>query len=673
MLHKKKESVLKHDSLQPLDKNSYQDDNIQLSYKLSGDSKKVESVLCPTDISSCKTKSNKKKEKNMQVCKKEDTYSALLQVDSKNKGSTSSEKDTVENLLYLKSDSVHEKYKQFDIQNNEMHEDAFEHEKTPKEKHDHRQNQSDNENEIGNIGNDNELSLKMDFKIKENTNTKKNASLESDSDVKSIPHVICKSAKKLDIHLSGNEKEIHSDSHEKIRKTKEKQRHRRKESRKDRDIHSNVEIKQKVTSSTEEIKDGEQVKENFLENIQDRKTVPKDKEIEKVICKEQLDFDPESKSIIAGTNIEYEKFETYSKNTNNSDISYLKALQVTKKDKNCIKDSCTGQDSDESIDIVDIENLDEDNCYVRQSDQLRQVSETEESMLACSCARMRIWHRQPKHFETNITIEHCEIQKEGIQRQTSGDYINIDENHTSDASENVSDSQTYDETYCAFEKDHVFTNTTTRVADNEKQTDNKEESSETSTNTENSKFNVYNENNTTVGMDPMENVTNKTVELIHSDVQHLDETESCHQGLKQGYKIPKLKPCDKQHDARHKEDKKDKRSEGKELKHKHKSRSSEHGSERTKDDKHDKEKRFDERSNETNKQRTVSELRKLHRCISLHDDESSKIKKIKKRSISSDERITEKCNKSDLQYHGESHTSQRQKSHSTEFRESKRE
>ncbi|CAG2240421.1 unnamed protein product [Mytilus edulis] len=661
ILHEKDQSVLKHDSLQPGGKCSSQGNSVQLSYKHSSDLNEVEDI---------------------QVHKKENSYSAL-QIDSKDERIKFRGKDTAESLAHLKSDSVHKKYKQFDIEDHEMHEDVFEHEKTSKEKHDHKQYQSCNEKEFGNIQDDNELSLNRNFEIKEITGTKKNVIVESDSYFKSKPHI---SANKEDLHLNGNEKEIVSDSNEHIRKSKVKQRHRRKSStttekgsRKNRDMYSDVEIKQKATSSTEEIQDGKQINENFMdniqnhktvrkENIQDHKTVRKEKDIEKGICEEKQDMIPESKSIIARTDIEYEELKTYSKDTNISDISYLKAL-VTLEDKNVIKDSRTSQESDEDIDIdiVDIENLDEDNCYEKQSDQLRQVSE---SMLACSCARMRIWHRQPKHGETNITIEHCEIQKEGVQRQNSGDDINIDEMHTSDASESVSDSQTYDESYCASRRGHVSINIAPRVVDYEKQAHNKQESSESSTDTENNRLNVYNKDTTTVSTDSIENVTNKTVELLHLDVKHLDESESCHQGLKQGYKIPKIKPSDKKHGVRHKEDKKEKRSEVKELKHKHKSRSIVLDSERTKDDKHDKEKRFDERSNEISKQRTVDELRKLHRCISLHDDESSKTKKIKSRSISSDERLIKK---SDLQYQGDTSTSQRQTSHSTEFRESKRE
>ncbi|XP_071133720.1 dentin sialophosphoprotein-like [Mytilus edulis] len=650
ILHEKDQSVLKHDSLQPGGKCSSQGNSVQLSYKHSSDLNEVEDI---------------------QVHKKENSYSAL-QIDSKDERIKFRGKDTAESLAHLKSDSVHKKYKQFDIEDHEMHEDVFEHEKTSKEKHDHKQYQSDNEKEFGNIQDDNELSLKRNFEIKEITGTKKNVIVESDSYFKSKPHI---SANKEDLHLNGNEKEIVSDSNENIRKSKAKQRHRRKSStttekgsRKNRDMYSDVEIKEKATSSTEEIQDGKQINENFMDNIQNHKTVWKEKDIEKGICEEKHDMIPEIKSIIARTDIEYKELKTYSKDTNTSDISYLKAL-VTPEDTNVIKDSRTSQESDEDIDIdiVDIENLDEDNCYEKQSDQLRQVSE---SMLACSCARMRIWHRQPKHGETNITIEHCEIQKEGVQRQNSGDDINIDEMHTSDASESVSDSQTYDESYCASRRGHVSINIAPRVVDYEKQAHNKQESSESSTDTENNRLDIYNKDTTTVGTDSIENVTNKTVELLHLDLKHLDESESCHQGLKQGYKIPKIKPSDKKHGVRHKEDKKEKRSEVKELKHKHKSRSIVLDSERTKDDKHDKEKRFDERSNEISKQRTVDELRKLHRCISLHDDESSKTKKIKSRSISSDKRLIKK---SDLQYQGDTRTSQRQTSHSTEFRESKRE
>ncbi|XP_076077770.1 uncharacterized protein LOC143048155 [Mytilus galloprovincialis] len=650
ILHEKDQSVLKHDSLQPGGKCSSQGNSVQLSYKHSSDSSEVEDI---------------------QVHKKENSYSAL-QIDSKDERIKFRGKDTAESLAHLKSDSVHTKYKQCDIEDHEIHEDVFEHEKTSKEKHDHKQYQSCNEKEFGNIQDDNELSLKRNFEIKEITGTKKNVIVESDSYFKSKPHI---SANKVDLHLSGNENEVVSDSNENIRKLKAKQRHTRKssttekESRKNKDMYSYVEIKQKATSSTEEIQNGKQVIENVIENIQDHKTVRKGKDTEKGIFEEKQDIVAESKSIIARTDIEYEELKTYSKDTNISDISYLKAL-VTLEDKNVIKDSRTSQESDEDIDIdiVDIENLDEDNCYEKQSDQLRQVSE---SKLACSCARMRIWHRQPKHGETNITIEHCEIQKEGVQRQNSGDDINIDEMHTSDASESVSDSQAYDESYYVSRRGHLSTNIAPRVVDYEKQAHNKQESSESSTDTENNRFNVNNENYTTIGIETIENVTNKTVELCHSDVQHLDETESCHQGLKQGYKIPKIKPSDKKHGVRHKEDKKEKRCEGKELKHKHKSRSNVLDSERTKeDDKHDKEKRFDERSNETSKQRTVDEFRKLHRCISLHDDESSKTKRIKSRSISSDERLIKK---SDLQYQGDTRTSQRKTSHSTEFRESKRE
>ncbi|XP_063403884.1 protein split ends-like [Mytilus trossulus] len=637
ILHEKDKSVLKHDSLQPGDTCSSQGNSVQLRYKHNSDSSKEEDI---------------------QVHKKKKSYSAL-QTDPNDERLKIRGKDTAEKP-HLKSESVHKKYKQFDI---EDHEDVFEHEK----KDDDKQYQSCNETEFRNIQDDNEVSLKRDFQIKEITGTKKYVIAESDSYVKSKPHI---SEDKVDLHQSGKEKEIVADSNENIRKSKAKQRHRRKssttekESRKNRDMNSDVGIKLKATSNSKEIQDEKQVKGNVMENITEQKV----KEIDKEICEELPDYAPENKSIITGTDIEYEKLKPYSKDTNTSDTSYLKALQGTLEDKNVIKDSRTSQESDEDIDIdiVDIENLDDDNCYEKQSDQLRQVSE---SLLACSCARMRIWHRQPKHGETNVTIEHCEIQKEGVQRQNSGDDINIDEMHTSDASESVSDSQTFDESYCASQKGHLSTNTAPRGVYYQKQVNNKQESSETSTDTENNRLNVYNKDTTTVGTDFMENVTNETVELPHSDVQHLDDAESSHQGLKQGYKIPKIKLSDKKHVVRHKEEKEEKRSDGKELKHKHKSRSFKHDLERTKVDKQDKEKRFDERSNETSKHRTV-ELRKLHRCISLHDDESSKTKKIKSRSISSDERLIKK---SDLQYQGDTGTSQRQTSHSTEFRESKRE